>query len=62
MLIYKYKQRGNNMSKQLNELKTISDMLEAGKTVNIKNVEDLINQLSTDDLLELLNHALSKTH
>lgn len=49
------------MSKQLNELKTISDMLEVGKTVNIKNVEDLINQLSTDDLLELLNHALNKT-
>lgn len=48
------------MSKQLNELKTISDMLEAGKTVNIKNVEDLINQLSTDDLLELLKHSLSK--
>lgn len=50
------------MSKELNELKTISDMLEAGKTVNIKNAEDLINQLSTDDLLELLKHALSKTH
>lgn len=48
------------MSKQLNELKTISDMLEAGKTVNIKNVEDLVNQLSTDDLLELLKHSLSK--
>ena len=50
------------MSKELNEWKTISDMLEAGKTVNIKNAEDLINQLSTDDLLKLLKHALSKTH
>ena len=33
------------MSDKLQELKTINDMIRAGKTVNFKTIEDLLNQV-----------------
>ena len=47
------------MSDKLQELKTINDMIRAGKTVNFKTVEDLLNQVSTEEVLDLLQHVIS---
>lgn len=47
------------MSDKLQELKTINDMIRAGKTVNFKTVEDLLNQVSTEEVLDLLQHIIS---
>ena len=47
------------MSDKLQELKTINDMIKAGKTVNFKTVEDLLNQVSTEEVLDLLQHVIS---
>lgn len=47
------------MSDKLQELKTINDMIRAGKTVNFKTVEDLLNQVSTEEVLYLLQHVIS---
>ena len=46
------------MSDKLQELKTINDMIRAGKTVNFKTVEDLLNQVSTEEVLDLLQHVI----
>lgn len=56
--IYKSKERVN-MSDKLQKLKTINDMIRAGKTVNFKTVEDLLNQVSTEEVLDLLQHVIS---
>lgn len=47
------------MSDKLQELKTINDMIRAGKTVNFKTVEDLLNQVSTEEVLDLLQYVIS---
>ena len=47
------------MSDKLQELKTINDMIKAGKTVNFKTVEGLLNQVSTEEVLDLLQHVIS---
>lgn len=47
------------MSDKLQELKTINDMIRAGKTVNFKTIEDLLNQVSTEEVLDLLQHVIS---
>ena len=47
------------MSDELQELKTINDMIRAGKTVNFKTVEDLLNQVSTEEVLDLLQYVIS---
>ena len=47
------------MSDKLQELKTINDMIRAGKTVNFKTVEDLLNQVSIEEVLDLLQHVIS---
>lgn len=47
------------MSDKLQELKTINDMIRVGKTVNFKTVEDLLNQVSTEEVLDLLQHVIS---
>lgn len=47
------------MSDKLQELKTINDMIRAGKTVNFKTVEDLLNQVSTEEVLDVLQHVIS---
>ena len=47
------------MSDKLQELKTINDMIRAGRTVNFKTVEDLLNQVSTEEVLDLLQHVIS---
>lgn len=47
------------MSDKLQKLKTINDMIRAGKTVNFKTVEDLLNQVSTEEVLDLLQHVIS---
>lgn len=47
------------MSDKLQELKTINDMIRAGKTVNFKTIEDLLNQVSTEEVLDLLQYVIS---
>ena len=47
------------MSDKLQELKTINDMIRAGKTVNFKTAEDLLNQVSTEEVLDLLQYVIS---
>lgn len=47
------------MSDKLQKLKTINDMIRAGKTVNFKTVEDLLNQVSTEEVLDLLQYMIS---
>lgn len=48
------------MSNYLQKGKTISDLLAEGKTVNIKDMDDLVNHLSVSEMLELLNYAMKQ--
>lgn len=48
------------MKNYLEKGKTISDLLAEGKTVNIKDMDDLVNHLSVSEMLELLNYAMKQ--
>ena len=48
------------MSNYLQKGKTISDLLAEGKTVDIKNIDDVLKHLSTDELLQLFKHAMNQ--
>lgn len=61
MVLYKSSyEREDIMKNYLEKGKTISDLLAEGKTVDVKNIDDVLKHLSTDELLQLFNHAMNQ--